>query len=75
MIITDETGNFEDSGIKKGDIVHNMTDDVYSVVKSVESNTTLTIKKFSLIRYLWLLFKLWVSQKYQKIKTFFKRVK
>ncbi len=75
MIITDEAGNFEDSGIKKGDIVHNMTDDVYSVVESVESATTLKIRKPTFIDLLWFRFKYWIGQKYQKIKTFLKRIK
>ena len=75
MIITEKTGTFRDSELKKGDFVHNMTDDVYSVIKSVDSETTFTIKKPTLIDLLWLSFKCWISQKYQKIKTFLKRIK
>ena len=71
MNITD-TNLFQVGEIKKGDFVHNMTDDVYSIVKSVESSTTLTIRKPNIFDMLWLRFKYWASRKYQQVKTYIK---
>lgn len=73
MRITDTS--FQTSEVKKGDFVHNMTDDVYSVVKSVDSPTTTTFRKPNIFDLLWHAFKYWMRLKQLWIKTFPKRIR